>query len=71
MAPHSNILAWRIPWTEEPVGYSPWGQKESDSMQMTFEVSSGYGGKMRNLGLDNLDSNVISVYKLYEFRQET
>ena len=18
MAPHSNILAWRIPWTEEP-----------------------------------------------------
>ena len=24
------ILAWRIPWTENPVGYSPWGQKESD-----------------------------------------
>ena len=20
MAPHSNILAWRIPWTEEPGG---------------------------------------------------
>ena len=20
MATHSNILAWRIPWTEEPVG---------------------------------------------------
>ena len=30
MAPHSNILAWRIPWTEEPVGYSPWGHKVSD-----------------------------------------
>ena len=28
---HSSILAWRIPWTEEPVGlYSPWGHKESD-----------------------------------------
>ena len=25
MAIHSNILAWRIPWTEE----SPWGPKES------------------------------------------
>ena len=26
MATHSSILAWRIPWTEEPVhGYSPWG----------------------------------------------
>ena len=23
MATHSNILAWRIPWTEEPVAYSP------------------------------------------------
>ena len=30
MATHSSILAWRIPWTEEPGGYSPWGQKESD-----------------------------------------
>ena len=30
MASHSNILAWRIPWTEEPGGYSPWGRKESD-----------------------------------------
>jgi len=28
-ATHSSILAWRIPWTEEP-GYSPWGCKESD-----------------------------------------
>ena len=30
MATHSSILAWKIPWTEEPVGYSPWGRKESD-----------------------------------------
>ena len=27
---HSSILAWKIPWTEEPMGYSPWGRKESD-----------------------------------------
>ena len=27
MATHSSILAWKIPWTEEPVGYSPWGCK--------------------------------------------
>ena len=26
----SSILAWRIPWTEEPGGHSPWGCKESD-----------------------------------------
>ena len=27
MATHSSILAWEIPWTEEPVGYCPWGHK--------------------------------------------
>ena len=31
MATHSSILAWRIPWAEEPVGYSLWGHKESDT----------------------------------------
>ena len=34
----SSILAWRIPWTEEPGGlYSPWGYRESDTMHhVTF-----------------------------------
>ena len=44
-ATHSSILAWRIPWTEEPggnpmdrghcslVGYSPWGCKESGTTE--------------------------------------
>ena len=27
MATHSDIFAWEIPWTEEPVGYSPWSHK--------------------------------------------
>ena len=39
MATHSNILAWRIPWTEKPgrslAGYSPWGRKESDTTEAT------------------------------------
>ena len=31
MATHSSILAWRIPWTEEPGRiYSSWGHKESN-----------------------------------------
>jgi len=25
MAPHSNILAWRIPWTEKPGGLQTMG----------------------------------------------
>ena len=27
MATNSSILAWKIPWTEEPVGYSSWGSQ--------------------------------------------
>ena len=30
MATHSSILDWRIPWSEEPGGQSPWGHKESN-----------------------------------------
>ena len=33
MATHSSILAWRIPWTGEPMGYSPWGHKELDTTE--------------------------------------
>ena len=30
MAPYSSILAWRIPWTEEPGGLQSMGCKQSD-----------------------------------------
>ena len=30
MATYPRILAWRIPWTEEPSGLQPMGHKESD-----------------------------------------
>ena len=33
MATHSSVLAWKIPWTEGLVGYSPWGCKESDATE--------------------------------------
>ena len=33
MAIHSSTLAWKIPWTESLVGYSPWGCKESDTTE--------------------------------------
>ena len=31
MATHSSILAWRMPWTEEPGDYSLWGREELDT----------------------------------------
>ena len=30
MAAHSSILAWEIPWTEEPGGLQSMGLQESD-----------------------------------------
>ena len=34
MATRSSILAWRIPWTEEPGRlHSPWGCKETDTTE--------------------------------------
>ena len=33
MAVHSSILAWRIPWTVKPGGYSLWGCKELDTTE--------------------------------------
>ena len=41
-ATHSNILAWRSPWTEGSLaGYSPWGRKWSD---MTEQFSLHFFG---------------------------
>ena len=31
MATHSRILAWEIPWTEEPDGLQPMGSQELDT----------------------------------------
>ena len=45
MATYSSILAWEIPWTEEPGrGCSPWGCKESldratKYLHFTFTIS--------------------------------
>ena len=43
MATYSSILAWKIPWTEELVGYSPWGYKESGKIeQPTLSLSKTF-----------------------------
>ena len=32
-ATHSSILAWEIPWMEEPSGLQSWGCEESDTTE--------------------------------------
>ena len=38
-ATHSSILAWKIPWMEELVGYNPWGRRESDTTERLHFLS--------------------------------
>ena len=33
MATHSSILSWKIPWTEDPGWYSPWGPQKLDTTE--------------------------------------
>ena len=33
MVTHSSILAWKIPWMEEPGGLQSMGHKESDTTE--------------------------------------
>ena len=33
MVTHSSILAWKIPWTEEPSGLQSMGSQESDTTE--------------------------------------
>ena len=40
MVAHSRILAWQIPWTEEPGGLQSMGRKESGlTEQLTLPLS--------------------------------
>ena len=41
MATHFSILAWRIPWPEEPDRLQPMGSKESDTTErISFHIFS-------------------------------
>ena len=38
MATHSSILAWRIPWTEEPGGLQSMGLQRVDTAEETWHA---------------------------------
>ena len=35
MATHSSVLAWRVPWTEEPGGLQSTGSQRVDMAELT------------------------------------
>ena len=59
MATHSSILAWRIPWTEEPGSLQSWGRKELDTTEATEHA------RMPRVIIK--DSNKSSCYQVRQF----
>ena len=57
MATHFSILAWEIPWIEEPGRLpSPWGCKESDTTErltFTFTNEEILAQKLSNVCLNS------------------
>ena len=64
MVTHSSILAWRIPWTEKPVGYSPWGRKESDTTERLLSLKMSVINTYHN-GVSPVTFWFPSAYKGY------
>ena len=50
MATHSSLLAWKIPWTEEPDGLQSTGSRESDTTEQPPHVHSAPGPHSSLLG---------------------
>ena len=42
---HSNILAWRLPWTEEPGGLQSTGSQKTQVNNNTIRVAHEFNGK--------------------------
>ena len=60
MATHSSILAWRIPWTEEPSGLSPRGCKESDRPEGTEHARMHTWAKLSGHGREDRSTHMRS-----------
>ena len=63
-----NILDWRIPWTEEPGGYSPQGRKEVDMTEVTEDALTQWRGGIRGQGSEEaMDLAKILSFSKYQF----
>ena len=60
MATHSSILAWRIPWTEEPGGLQSIGSERfgHDKSNLACTLKSGHRGNLPQ----HSNSNIQQTY---------
>ena len=61
MASHSSILAYRIPWREEPGGLQSTGRKESDTTERLTPPSSQRKGISQS---PEIVKSVMAVHSL-------
>ena len=54
---HSSILAWKIPWMVECVGYSPWSGKELDTTEQLY-----FHFTLLSMGIKKIKHYVNQVY---------
>ena len=47
-ATHSSILAWRIPWTEEPGGLQSMGSQRATHDERVTHISMAHSSKLMN-----------------------
>ena len=64
MATHSSVLAWRIPWTEEPGRLQSVGWQESDTTEQlsTQHTHSFLAGLEWLLFLNDMNFYLILIY---------
>ena len=68
MGTHS-ILAWRIPWTEDLAGYSPWGLKKSDMTNTThISIYVAYALSSSNVIFSLFSLLYVSQNKLVDLK---
>ena len=72
MATHSSILAWEIPWTEEPGGLNLWSCRESDrtekiTLHLLLPKATRVESMSEGRSEDNLKVLVIIMNRFFKF----
>ena len=63
METHSTILAWEIPWTKEPGGYSPWDNKRVEHNSATKHHQQQYLGAEEESKFERSDySQILATF---------